>query len=116
MATTIKTLVEGSTERELFQLREIPADGSAVADTDGTGLTVADVLLTSVDGQPVDTSGKFGWSTQASGIAYFDPAANDLKAQKSPYRVRFKLTDASAKIRFYPSHGTAEIKVLAQRA
>jgi len=114
MATTIKELVEGTTERQKFYLTDKTVAGVVVA-VDGSGLTVADLLLTSIDGTPVNTSGKIGWDSASDGVAYFDPDATDLAAQKSPYRIRFKLTDVSSKIRFYPSHGTAEVKVVAQR-
>jgi hypothetical protein len=89
-------LVEGETDRLEIPLLE---DGNAF---DATGLTVTDVLITSENGIAVNTAGKIGWATQGSGIVYFDPAATDLKAEFSPYRVRVKLTDGSAKVRFYP--------------
>lgn len=109
-AQQLATIVEGETTRLTIPLLE---DGVAL---DGTGMTVSDVLLTGSDGQAVDTTGKFGWATQGSGLAYFDPASADFVAGKSPYHVRVKVTDGSSKVRFYPNGGRAEIVVLAARS
>jgi hypothetical protein len=116
MITTLETVVAGQTARSIWQLKETTVDSSTPANLDGSGFTVADVLLTSVDGEPVDTAGKIGWSSQGDGQVYFDPAAGDFAFEKSPYRVRVKLTDGNGKIRFYPQQGTAEIRVLSARA
>jgi hypothetical protein len=103
-------VVEGQTARVLLNLLE---DGAAF---DATGFTVSDVLLTTADGRHVDTAGKFGWSTQASAIAYYDPATGDFASQHGPYRLRVKVTDGSSKIRFYPGgNKLAEVIVGAQR-
>lgn len=106
----IGNIVAGDTVRQTLTLYE---DGVVF---DGTGFTVADLYITSIDGQAVDTSGKFGWSNATLGKVYLDPAVDDFKAEKSPYRVRVKVQDGSSKVRHYPNDGTAEIKVLAQRA
>lgn len=111
----LEEVVAGQTERSTWQLKETSAAG-VTSNLDGTGFTVTDVLLTSIDGQPVNTTGKFGWASQGNGQVYYDPAATDFHAEKSPYRVRVKLTDGSSKIRFYPKKGTAEIIVVAPRA
>lgn len=109
-------VVAGQTVRSVWQLKERDAVTGEIENLDGTGFTVSDVILTSIDGTPVDTTAKFGWSSQSDGQVYYDPAASDFQADKSPYRVRVKLTDGSNKIRFYPQQGTAEIRVRAQRA
>lgn len=107
--TTVATVVEGETQPLVIPLFE---DDAAL---DGSGLTVADVLLTGSDSQPVDTAGKFAWSVQADGTVAYSPAASDFIAAKGPYRIRVKLTDGSNKVRFYPNTGRAEIVVLAAR-
>jgi len=107
---TIGSVVEGDTVRATFTLYE---NNLAM---DGTGFTVTGMLLTGIDGQIVDTAGKFGWVTQANGTVYFDPASEDFKAERSPYRARVQLTDGLGKIRSYPNDGTAEVKVRAPRA
>lgn len=107
--TTIATIVAGETAPIVIPLFE---DGAAL---DGTGMTVSDVLLTGKDGTQVDTSTKFAWSVQADGTVAYSPAAADFDAEKSPYRVRMKITDGTGKVRFYPNTGTAEIKVLSPR-
>lgn len=107
--STIATVVQGETVPLIIALSE---DGVAL---DGTGITVTDVLLTGKNGETVDTSAKFAWSVQASGTVSYSPAAADFEAEKSPYRVRVKLTDGNGKVRFYPNAERAEIVVLAPR-
>lgn len=101
----IAEVVEGETARITFPLTE---DGTAL---NGTGFTVTDLLLTTVDGRTVDTSGDFDWVSAAAGTVYYDPDATDFVAEHSPYRVRVKVTDSSSKIRFYPNGKAAEIVV-----
>lgn len=103
------TIVEGETTRLTIPLLE---DGAAL---DGTGMTVSDVLITGHDGQAVGTAGKYGWATQASGEAYYDPAATDFVVGKSPYRVKVQVTDGNGKVRFYPNGQRAELTVLSAR-
>lgn len=114
MARYLDEVVAGQTVRSIWQLKETDSNG-VTANLDGTGFTVTDVLLTSVDGQPMDTTSKFGWYNQAGGQVYYDPAVADFQTDKSPYRLRVKLTDGGGKIRFYPQQGVAEIKVNAPR-
>lgn len=101
-------LVEGWTGRLTWTLTE---DEVAI---DGTGKTVSAVDLIGADGVPADTTGDFGWDTQASGIAYYDPDSGDLQAAKSPYRLRFQVTDGSGKVRWYPGGKPLEIVVYAR--
>jgi hypothetical protein len=106
----IAEVVEGETARLVLPLTE---DGVAL---DGTGFTVTDLLITTAEGQPLDTTGDFGWVVEADGTVYYDPDATDFEAGHSPYRVRVKLTDGTGKIRFYPnSKKFAEIVVGSQR-
>ena len=78
---------------------------------DGTGYTVQDCFLISATGNRVNMATKFGWATQASGIAYIDPADGDLKAAESPYTVRFQIRDAASKDVFFPNEEPEKIKV-----
>ena len=104
----IYELVEGWTSRLTFQLTD---DGAAF---DGTGLTVSALDLVGNDGTAVDTASDFGWATQASGIVYYDPDSADFVASKSPYKIRYQLTDGSGKVRWYPNGKPDEIKVHAR--
>lgn len=106
---SLRDVTEGETSRIRVQLEE---DGDAL---NGTGLTVSACYVTGVDGQAVDTTGKFGWDVQASGIAYFKPATSDLKVEKSPYRVKFELTDGAGDTREYPNGKHAKLHVFARR-
>lgn len=108
-ATVVKTLVQGETDPFTIPLYD---DGAALV---GDGLDLTDVLLTGADGQAVDTASKFAWASQSGGTVRYSPAAADFEAEKSPYRIRVKLTDGNGKTRFYPNTGRAEIVVLAPR-
>lgn len=98
-------VVQGQTARILFQLTQ---DGAAF---DATGFTLSDMFLTASDNTAVTTTAKFGWSDEDEAIVYYDPGSTDFDATKSPYRLRIKVTDGTAKIRFYPDGASAEILV-----
>ncbi len=104
----IHELVEGATARQTFQLQR---DG---ANLDGTGLTVSALDIVGSDGTVVDTSGDFGWEVQAGGTVYYDPDAADFVASKSPYKVRYQITDGGGKTVWFPNGKADEIKVYAR--
>lgn len=101
-------IVEGWTGRLTFQLNE---DGAAM---DGTGITVSALDIVASDGTVVTTTGDYGWLTQASGTVYYDPDSADFVAAKSPYRVRYQLTDGSGKIVWHPDGQPDTIRVLSR--
>lgn len=92
----IEPFHEGWTERIRYALTH---DEDEVLDL--TGMTVA---LVGKDGAgtAIDFSGATGTDDATAGIAYFDPAAGDLVASGSPYRVRWKITDGDGKVAFFP--------------
>jgi hypothetical protein len=104
----LTSIVEGWTGRLEFTLY---VDGVAF---NGTGMTLTDVLVTGKDGTEVSTAGDFDWLVAASGTVYLDPDASDFVASKSPYRVRFKITDGLGKVVYFPNAQTDVI--LVQRA
>lgn len=74
--------------------------------------TVTNLYVTGSDGQPVNTSGKFGIISASQGTVYYRPASGDLVASKSPYRVRVEITEtASSRTRLFPSKKPDEIIV-----
>lgn len=87
---------EGWTERIKYALTI--NDGTVL---DMTGFTVA---LVGVDRAltALVFSGSVGIETAALGVVYFDPAVTDLSASNSPYRLRWKVTDTSGKIAYFP--------------
>lgn len=89
-------LVEGWTERIVEQLT---SDGAV---QDLTGLTVALQLYDNTD-TAVSYAGSSGTVSAASGTVFFDPAAGDLVASKSPYRVRWKVVDGAGKVAYWPA-------------
>ncbi len=98
-------IVEGWTSRLSFQLLE---DGAAM---DGTGITVSALDIVGADGTVVDTAGDFGWITAGSGTVYYDPDATDFVASKSPYSVRYQLTDGTGKKAWHPNGKPDQIRV-----
>lgn len=104
----VKEIVEGWTGRLSFQLYE---DGAAM---DGTGITVSALDIVDKAGTAVTTTGDYGWLTQASGTVYYDPDATDFVASRSPYAVRYQLTDGSGKVVWHPDGAPDFIKVHAR--
>ena len=98
-------VVEGWTGRLTFTL---VANG---ADLNGTGMTVTDMILTGSDGGLIDTASDFGWVSDAAGTVYYDPDASDFKAERSPYKVRFEVTDGAGKKVYFSNAQPDEIKV-----
>lgn len=101
-------IVEGWTGRLTFVLKE---DGAAM---NGTGITVSALDIIDKEGTVVNTAGDFGWVTAAAGTVYYDPDAADFTADKSPYRVRYQLTDASGKVVWHPDGKPDQILVHAR--
>ena len=90
------TITEGTTANLDFVLT---ADGTAV---NLTGATVT-LVLSDKDGTAISTLGDVSVVTAAEGKVRFAPDAADLSASVSPLRARFKVTDASSQIAYYPS-------------
>lgn len=105
---TVTEVVEGWTGRLTFQLQ---VNG---ANLDGTGLTVSALDVIANDNTIVDTTGDYGWVTQGSGTVYYDPDASDFQAAKSPYRVRYQVTDGGGKVVWFPNGKPDEIRVHAR--
>ena len=95
------TITEGTTANLDFKLT---ADGSAV---NLTGATVT-LSLRNKSGTPITTTGDISIISATLGTVRYAPDAADLSADDSPLRARFKVTDSSTLIAFYPS-GKADI-------
>jgi hypothetical protein len=93
-----------------LQLKET-TPGGITSNLDGTGMTVQDLLVTSIFGQVVNTSGKFAWLSQVGGTVQFSPSATDLRADLSPYLVTVVLQDGAGKLRPYPDAEATQIRV-----
>jgi hypothetical protein len=100
-------VVEGWTGRLAWQLT---LNGAAV-DADAADLTLSELFLTGRDGTVVATDGDFGWLVAADGTVYYLADADDFVANKSPYRIRWKVTDADGKVVFFPNAEPDEIVV-----
>lgn len=97
-------IVEGWTGDLDFQLK---ADGVIV---NLTGLTV-ELVLTDRDGVAVTTTGNITVFDAANGKVRYIPDAADLDDAKSPYRARWKVTDGTGKIVFFPN-GVGDVYVV----
>ncbi len=72
---------------------------------DLTGMTVVFQLF-DLYGAPIPFTGTYSVTTANLGKVQFQPAANDLLASKSPYQVRWKVTDGVGKVSFFPRNQT----------
>ena len=90
-------LVHGWTSPLDFRLDD---DGAA---TDLTGFTVALVLSDSINGSPVTLTGTTAVQTATGGTIRFSPGASDIV--KGSFKARFKVTDGSSNVAFYPNQG-----------
>lgn len=97
-------IVQGWTEPITAQLL---ADGEPV---DLTGCTVVFVLYDKA-GVAVSLSGTASIVTAASGDVKFSPAVGDLLAASTPHKARWKVTDGSGKISYFPN-GEAEVMIV----
>lgn len=89
-------VVEGWTGDLDFVLQ---ADGVAV---DLTGATV-ELILYKSDETLIDTSSDITVTDAASGAVSYSPDETDLLASESPLRSRFKVTDGSGKVVYFPN-------------
>lgn len=95
MAET-RNLVEGETEP--IDVTLYTAEDTALV---GTGMTVT-LSLKDRAGASVDVTGKVDWLSDAAGTVRFSPAAEDLKAARSPYAARWLVT-AAGKVAAFPN-------------
>ena len=86
----------GTTEAQDFQLL---ADGNPL---DGTGLLL-ELLVADFRRQPVPIGGSVNWSEAASGRVRYYPLVTDLPLERSPYFVRWSVTDPSGRRAFFPN-------------
>ena len=100
MSQVERHFVEGETKPITPTLYD--GSGSDRTAVVGTGLTLG---LTVVDrnGNAVVLTGDVSWSVAASGIAKYEPDAEDLKASGSPYSARWTVTDGNSDVAYYPN-------------
>lgn len=98
-------LVEEWTEEVPFTLRD---DGQV---TPYDSATTVELYLYDRYGQKVTPTGSLT-RLPDSGLVGWIPGSQDLLESRSPYSLRFKLTDAdTARIRFYPNGTPVLVKV-----
>lgn len=95
--TPLMEIVEGWTAALPFTL---DADDVPI---DLTGMTVQIVLRDNRGNTIKDTSSGITVTGTTSGQLEYAPSSVDFLAAKSPYRVRFRVTDALSKRAYWPS-------------
>lgn len=100
--------VQGNTAPQDFQLFTVDSNGNQTPfdATDGGGVvalySIALLATSTVDASVVPTAGNVNWLTPASGIVRYIPDAGDLAAVKSPYDVRWNVTDSATRVVSFP--------------
>jgi hypothetical protein len=74
-------------------------NGAAI---NGIGFTLTIQIRDRANGL-VPVTGEVTWADQANGVARYTPASTDLKAERSPYQARFKVTDSFGSDTFFPN-------------
>lgn len=106
MSAPLMSIVEGWTGALPFTLN---ADGEPF---DLTGLTV-EIILKSADGTYVqqDATGVSVTASTAGEVQYEPTSTGTFLAAQTPYRVRFRVTDALSKVAYFPNDEEELIEV-----
>lgn len=96
----MRDLVEGETAYVDVTLYD--GEGASRTAVVGTGLTIG-MVLRDCAGALIPTTGNVAWLVAADGTVRYSPASTDLKAARSPYEVRFSVTDGSGRVAYYPN-------------
>lgn len=78
-----------------------------------TGMTPS-IVLKDRDGNAVVVSGTVEWADALTSKIRFNPANTDFIASKSPYKLRWKVTDGSGKVAYYPQGNPILIQIYPQ--
>ncbi len=105
MITALTEVVEGWTGALPFTLL---ADGVAV---DLTGMTVSIVLRDGRGNTLVDSTSGLSVTSATGGQVSYAPSSSDFVARYTPYRIRFRVRDALAKVVYFPNVDEDIIKV-----
>jgi len=100
----IERLVEGWTQRLIFQLKKwdtVTEDWIPIPAVEINGTTVT-LIMRDKDGVAITIAGTVGWLSTDNATVYFDPDDEDLQAADSPIAVHWKIHDTSHKDVFIP--------------
>jgi hypothetical protein len=78
-----------------------------------SGITPS-LTLKDKDGNAITFTGTVTWADSSVSRIRYSPAAGDLVASKSPYKLHWKVTDGSGKIAFYPQGAPIMLTVYPQ--
>lgn len=102
MSTPLTEIVEGWTGALPFTLE---ADDSPI---DLTGLTVYIVLKDARGTVVKDSTAGISITGTTAGQVEYAPSSSEFASARSPYRIRFRVKDASFKVIYHPN-GTEEL-------
>jgi len=105
----VENFVEGWTERITETVKTAPDESSPLSDQNLGGLTV-EIVLRDCNGTIIPVPGQSGKVTETGAEVYFDPEPGDLKASRAPYSVRWKITDGSNRVAFWPNLAASPVK------
>lgn len=114
MSAPLMSIVEGWSGPLLFTLQTQTSSQSSPQPFDLTGLTIKIVLKNSAGTLVKDTTAGITVTGSTSGQLEYAPATSSgdlFLAAKTPYRVRFQVTDALAKSIYHPNDEEALIEV-----
>ena len=109
--TAITEVVEGWTSPLEFTLKQATSSSTGYDPIDLTGMTVAIVLKDGRGRTVASSTSGVSVTSSTGGVVQYAPQATDFSAARSPYRVRFKLTDGGGLIVYHPNTDEALITV-----
>ena len=115
MSEPLFSIVEGTTKPLLFTLQTQGTTDSSPQPFDLTGYTAVQIILKSADGTIVaDTSSGVSVTGTTSGQVQYEPSSSSgdfFVSTKTPYRVRFRITDALGDKEYWPNDEERLIEV-----
>lgn len=93
-------LVQGWTDPIDYQLKKVAVDGT-ITILNLTGMTAA-LEVFDARGNSISIAGTVTVTSAITGEVRFAPGASDLLTAKSPYEIRWKITDGSGKVAYFP--------------
>lgn len=115
MSEPLMSIVEGTTKPLLFTLYTQGTTASSMTAFDLTGYTGVQIVLKQANGQyALDSSSGVIVTGTTAGQVQFEPSSSggDLfQAKHSPYRIRFRITDALGDKEYWPNDEERLIEV-----
>ncbi len=108
----IENIVVGTTEEYVETLKTDFDDGFGLVPQNLSGKTVEFVLRDCNNTLITLQSAQYGIKVASAGTAFYKPAANDFNPDLAPYTSRWKVTDGSGDVAYWPSLADSPVKWL----